>query len=454
MNEINDTFLELRLQAQTYIDDILKIFTDDLDKSAREYKAIERNSETSNAKLLLQLMLIYAASNFSMRLIAACGYLMGFVNVSDEAWRQKFLKCSAWIFFLLQNSLNTLAPTALAFNHDGQDMQVYLIDATTFKQVGKKGIELRTHMCYNLTKGAMEEVVVTDNHIAESTKRFTVKHGNLYIGDAVYGSGINLEYISTLNGYVLFRVSPNLVRLTSDFEGKKVIDMSAKLKTVNKCININCYIHTQKGRYLPVRIMASRLPEDKALLAKERKIRAAQKKQTQIKETTLEYCQWVILMTNLDSNHSAKSLFHLYRSRWQIELLFKRIKQFLGVKRIRKASLEHSKLLVMLWILIWSAVEREALKAEIQLIEQCEELERYSPWVMTELIFNQFVTMLNALWAFSYDNALHLADIYRFLRNHKDTRRNQYADYRFSCLLNPAVQHQRPLSLYTAPRMY
>jgi hypothetical protein len=189
--------------------------------------------------------------------------------------------------------------------------------------------------------------------------------------------------------------------------------------------------------------MASRLPEDKALLAKERKMRTAQKQQKQIKEVTLVYCQWVILMTNLDASHSAKSLFHLYRSRWQIELLFKRIKQSFNVKRLRKASLEHSKLLVMLWILIWSAVERESLEAEIQLIEQCGELDRYSPWVMTGLIFNQFVTMLNALWAFSYENALHLADVYRFMRNHKDTRRNQYADYHFGCLLEPTVQHHR-----------
>ena len=266
----------------------------------------------------------------------------------------------------------------------------------------------------------------------------------------MYGTGSNLEYISTRNGYALFRITPNLVKLASDPKGKKVIDMAAKLKTKNKCVSINCYVHSQKGRYLPVRIMASRLPEDKVLLAKERKMRTAQKKQTQIKDVTLVYCQWVILMTNLDASHSAKSLFHLYRSRWQIELLFKRIKQSFGIKRLRKASLEHSKLLIMLWILIWSAVERETLEAEIQLIEQCEDLERYSPWVMTRLIFNRFVTILNALWAFSYDNALHLADIYRFMRNHKDSRRNQYVDYHFGCLFAPLGQQHSLAEFDTA----
>ena len=93
----------------------------------------------------------------------------------------------------------------------------------------------------------------------------------------------------------------------------------------------------------------------------------------------------------------------------------------------------------MMWILIWSAIERKILEAEIKLIEQDMDLERYSPWVTAMLIFNQFITMLNALWAFSYDNVLHAANIYRLMRNHKCSRRNQYVDYRFGRPLAPDV---------------
>ena len=121
------------------------------------------------------------------------GYLQSAINVSDEAWRQRFLKCGAWVLFLLQNCLNSLAPTSLAFCHNGQSMQVYLIDATMFKQVGKTGSELRLHMCYNLTKGAMEEVVVSQKYTAEGAKTFTIKPKSLYIADAVYGKGVHLE---------------------------------------------------------------------------------------------------------------------------------------------------------------------------------------------------------------------------------------------------------------------
>ena len=177
---------------------------------------------------------------------------------------------------------------------------------------------------------------------------------------------------------------------------------------------------------MPVRIIASRLPDDKALLARERKIRSSQQRQSQIKQATLVYCQWVVLMTNVDT-HSAPSLLELYRNRWQVELLFKRIKQFFCVKRLKKASLEHSKLLVTLWMLIWCAVEREALESEIRLFKNGEDISRYSPWVMTMLSFKQFETLINSVWAFSYIQQLHLSLIYRMLRNHKSFRLNQYA---------------------------
>ena len=178
---------------------------------------------------------------------------------------------------------------------------------------------------------------------------------------------------------------------------------------------------------MPVRIIASRLPEDKALLAKERKMRSSQKRQSRIREATLIFCQWVVLMTNVGSNHSAQSLLDLYRCRWQVELLFKRIKQFFSVKRLKKGTLEHSKLLVTLWMFIWSAIEREALEAEIRIIIQGDDISRYSPWVMAMLTFKQFETIINAVWALSYNLKLHLPYIYRLLRNHKSRRLNQYA---------------------------
>ena len=433
VNEINNTLEELKTQAHHCINDIVGRSGQELQESARIYGALVRLREVKDAKLLLQLLLIYAISDMSQKMMSLCGYLIGAGNISDQAWDKKIKNSGAWICFLLNESLIKATPTHLAFYHYGNQMQVYLLDASTLKQVGAKGQELRVHMCYNLTKGAMEEVIVTDNHTAESAKTFKIQPGHLYIADAGYGKGKNLAQVISQKGNALFRFTPNLVSLSSDAEGKLKINMAEKLKTKKQLVKFTCYIHTEKGRYIPVQIIASRLPDDKALLARERKMRNSSKKQTKLKDETLVYAGWVLLMTNLDSSHSAESLLHLYRSRWQIELLFKRIKQFFKVRRLRKATLGHSKVLVLLLLLIWAFIERKTISAEIYLLNKEEELIRYSLWSMTELFFARFKVQIQAFWVFCFDEAQHLDDAFRFLRNHrrKPRRINQYAVYRF-----------------------
>jgi hypothetical protein len=328
-------------------------------------------------------------------------------------------------------------------------MDVCVIDASTIKQEGKNGKELRVHMCYNLTQGRMEEVIVTDNHTAESAKTFTIKRDVLYMGDAGYGKGVNMGIILSQGGNALFRFTPNQTKLANDSKGKDIIDMAKLLKKAKpktKTLTFHCFVHTAKGKYVPVRVIAGRLPADKALLAKERKLKESRRRQSQIRDATLVYCQWVTLMTNLDDSHSSEKLLELYRSRWQIELLFKRIKQFLGVQRIKKATLKHSKILILLWILIWSIVEKETSAAEIQLLNQDEDVSLYSLWIMTSFAFNRLKTWINSLWVFVYDSNAHLLLLYQKLRNHKSQRLNQYADSRFGHLLtlasHPHLQHR------------
>lgn len=431
MSDINNNVNEIKEQAKSYAKAIMDNFGVGLDVTAKEYGAIGKVRELRDAKILLQLLFIYAMGSLSFRTISVIAFVMFKCNISDEAWRQRFKKSELWLCFLLEVLLMKLVPIQLYFHFNEQQMQVYLLDASTVKQVGKEGKELRLHTCYNLTKGAIEEVIISDNHTAEGVHLFEIIPYSLYIADAGYGKGKNYQHIVSNKGNALFRFTPNLVKLCGNNEGRGKINMVKRLNTKKKIVEFECFVHVGKGKYAPVRIIASRLPDDMALLAKERKMRESKKKQTQIKDETLVYCQWVILMTNLDYSHSAESLLHIYRSRWQIELLFKRIKQFFSIRRLKKSSLSQSKVLVLTWLLIWALVESETIAAEIRLIEDGVDMERYSIWLMANLLYRRFETMLNSLWAFYLDLDTDLNIIYKRLRNHKSSRSNQYAIYRF-----------------------
>ena len=90
MNEINDILEQLKMQVKSCIDDITGKLQYDLQKSAHEYGAIVRVREVSDASLLLQLLLIYAISDISQKMLALCGFLIGAGNISDQAWQKRF----------------------------------------------------------------------------------------------------------------------------------------------------------------------------------------------------------------------------------------------------------------------------------------------------------------------------------------------------------------------------
>jgi len=439
VNEANDNLKLIKDQAQAAINELQGKLTQKLEVSAFTHKAIERERKVKNAESLLQVLFVYAVSNVSQRMLSVCAFFMGAGKCTYQAWQKRILKCVPWLAYLLSDLMITFAKMD---NTVYRKLTVHLVDASTFKQEGPNGLELRLHMNYNLTTGTMEEVKITDKHTAESFANFKIKPSHLYIGDAGYGKGKQLEHLVSRKAHALFRITPHMVRLAEDNKGKKVIKMAEKLNTKKKFVELNCFVRTEKGRYLPVRIIASRLPEDKALLAKERKRRKASKNQQKLGEETLIYAEWVILMTTLDESYSAQYLLELYRARWQVELLFKRIKQFFKVQKLRKATLEHSEALVLLWLIIWAMAERQAIAAEIYLLNKHADMTLYSPWTMCDFFFRRFQATFNSLWAFCFDFKVHICDVYRLLCNNKQDRLNQYAYFRFGLGSFPSLDSE------------
>ena len=311
---------------------------------------------------------------------------------------------------------------------------IKLIDASIIQQAGHKngrgGRSLRLHLCYNLSAGAMEAVELTDHTVAESVTHFAIEKGVLYIADAGYGKGKQIQHIKKCHADALFRVTPSHLKLAMDEKGHTQINMVDMLNTSADLLDIKCFVHTQKGNYTPVRIIASRLPEDKALLAKQRKLRSASKRQCQIREKTLVYAGWVFLMTTLGDEHSADSLLKMYRARWQVELLFKRIKQALNVTKLRPASLEHAKVTVLMMLILWAITEKQIFAAEALLQKKQLDMSRYSICATSGFFFQHLRATICSIMTLLIDSD-NLNNALLRLMNHRSRRVNQFVDLRF-----------------------
>jgi len=437
VNETNDSAKGAQKQVQAIISRIeeqVSKLPQTLEETVKAYGAITRRRMIKSATDLMLALFIYASPGMSQRLLAACSAVIGIADISDQAWQKKIIKCERWLSHVLTETMYKLPDKSKrAF----RGRSVKLLDGTIIQQAGTKGKRggelVRAHMCYNLTEGCMDSIILSDNSVAESVTVFTIEPGVLYIADAGYGKGKNIAHIISCQADALFRVTPNHLSLAEDQKGKIKIDMAKKLNTHADIIDFICYVHSENRKYVPVRIVASRLPEDKALLAKERKIRSALKRQTKnIREQTLVYAEWVILITTLSDGCSAGDLLKMYRSRWQIELLFKRIKQSFNVSQLPCASLTHSKVITMLWLILWSLTERNALAMEAFLLERNMDMSLYTPWPMHSFLFHQLLVLINCLWALCFDPDDHSLAVFRRLRSHRSARVCLYSALRFN----------------------
>lgn len=273
------------------------------------------------------MLFLYACSNISFRILAAAAYVLGISDISDTAWRKHFSKSSHFLYEILHFQLSSFFPKAekSAF---GKIKNVLLVDASVICQNGKKQEQQRIHMCYSLNHNRMYEVKVTDKHTAESLTHFSIKKDDLVMADAGYGTAHNYIYAQEQQADVILRITPKNFCLY-DVDGNKISFVQILKIAEQKhqeMVDIYGFCKYRKKTAF-VRVIAEKLPEEQAEKARKRKKRTASKKQQKITEDTLFCAGWIIVITSLGAEYCAEEIVYLYRSRWQVELLFKRFKQ-------------------------------------------------------------------------------------------------------------------------------
>ncbi|NJO84444.1 MAG: transposase [Blastochloris sp.] len=109
------------------------------------------------------------------------------------------------------------------------------------------------------------------------------------------------------------------------------------------------------GRRFPVRLLAYRLPEPQRQAAQRKATTRARKRQRPLQTITAYFADWVILVTTLRDTETwpDAAIWRLYRTRWQVELLFKRMKPLLAIGQLRGRTLASGVPLVWALLVIW-----------------------------------------------------------------------------------------------------
>lgn len=329
---------------------VLSFLPDGWEEKARELGALVRCRKFANAESLLRTLLIHLADGCSLRETAVRAQYGEVASISDVALLKRLRASGEWLRWMAVETMANWVekqPSAIF----GSDFNIRIIDGTTVQEPGSTGSTWRIHYSICLPSLRCDEVHVTDPKVGESFKRFTVHQSDLFLGDRGFALRTGIAHVLSGGGNVLVRI--NLTNPPLVGSDGTPFPLLAQLRTLTgtKVGDWDVWIPHDNTR-IPGRVCALKKNKPAAEKARRKVLMNASDKQQHVRPETVESAAYVFVFTTLDRRFKATTILEMYRGRWQIEMVFKRLKSIIGLGHLKKTDLEaakawiHGKLLV------------------------------------------------------------------------------------------------------------
>jgi len=297
--------------------------------------AVERLRRFPSPDVLLRMLLLHVARGYSLRETVVRAKLANWTDISDVDLLKRLRNSEEWLRWLCLELLRENVAYRL---EKGIGRTVRIVDGTIVREPGKTGSQWRILYSIRLPSLVCDffEVTATIGEgSGESLNRLPVGPHELILADAGYCSVAGIEYVRQHGADVLVRVNTQSFVAYSSY-GRR-FSLLPRLRTLSKVGQFGEWrvvLHGQ-GSAFAGRLCAVRKSDCAVQQAHRRLLRKASKKQMITRPETLEFAKYVIVFTTRSSGSTADVL-RLYRMRWQIELVFKRLKSLAQLGHVPK----------------------------------------------------------------------------------------------------------------------
>ena len=397
----------------------------DLEGSARYSRALIRRRVIRSARLLLKLVMVYGLTGYSLSMVGLWGTVMAWGSLSKNAVRKRLQHCQAWIGYLIVQ-LMLVGRLSIPDQAGGR---VRLMDASLIRQPGSPKANWRLHLSFNLSRMRLDGVQLTPYAGGETLTRWQFEAGDVCLADRFYGVLRSLGVVWAASAYFVIRIGWQNLPM-SDQTGCpfSVTDWLCVQSgdPAAQPAQTQVWVNTPQGRF-PVRLIARAIPAEKAKQRRQVLRMEAKGQHRHLDERSLLAAGFVILVSNLpDVTWSASQILDLYRFRWQVELVFKRLKGLLDLDQIR-VTRDPGLAQVFLLTKILVALALGELQWSLALAQAetfCDPDRPISLWRLTQLVTETFrQAMIGSLtWEAVQYHWPHLA---RYLCDPPRRRRSQ-----------------------------
>lgn len=314
---------------------------------ARETGAMKQRLRAfdNSPERLLRCLMIHVGCGLSLKETSVLAMNSDLATPSSVALHKRLKSAKDWFHRLcveLQGSepLNSLLTSKICMN---------VVDGSVIKEPGKNGSTWRLNYCLSLKDLSCKQFEIKPTKgkgNGESLKGFEIQSGQYYCADAGYSRASEISYLHDQGAFGLIRVNPKALRLL-DAAGQQV-DLLEEIKkslfTSSQAFETQLFVnHPATGKpRIPVRVCVKKKTLEQISNAQKKTRQRASKNGHKLSNRTLEFAKYIILVTTFPDRYSTNEILNQYRLRWQVELVFKRLKSLLKVGKLPKKGSESS----------------------------------------------------------------------------------------------------------------
>lgn len=346
--------------------ELLSLDLPQLEQIARETKAYQFSRGFVDFSAYLQFLLLWALEDVSLRNASLWLQSTGLGKVSPPSLQERIDTVGGFFKELVNRefSRRKIEPPKTSF-------RLLLVDATSVCFKNTDTPQFYLHTLYDPVSASLQNIHLSPVTEGESFRHQTFQPGDVVVGDRGYASANAVREIKQAQADVVVRIryqegalwyTPSPEKGAHKFEPLSYFDSCNLAEGEYREVQV----HWKAGRELQAgRVIGYRLTEAQAEKSRDRLRRTCEKKGRKPNENQKQSTQWVFLFTTLPAQHTAQEILDLYRYRWQIELLFKRLKSLLHLDQIRTRKKESNE--AFLWGKILVALLLERLEQTLEI---------------------------------------------------------------------------------------